>query len=138
MNQHERNLTGFIDYFKGADANVDSLTLADASAHMLAFRKFFKTFIDEHNQKYDSQTSLHIADFDAKKIDDFLKKLELLLSIKPDGYLYDVVPISRSKLKDIYSDSSHVLLESMEATSVMQSKLSKLKSLLDTDIGDIR
>ena len=137
MNQHERNLAGFNDYFKRAGSNVDSLNCGDAATHMLAFRKFFKSFINDHNQKYAPNSELFINGEEADKIKEFFAKMEVLLMAKPDGYLHDATQVSRENLKSIHTNSRTALMDALEATSAMQEKLIYLMSTIDRDIGDL-
>jgi hypothetical protein len=135
MNQHERNLSGFVSYFKSAEENVDSLKMGEAASHVYTLRKFFKFFINNHNQEYDSNPDLFIGESEAKKINDFLIMLENMLH--SEGYLYDATTVSKKKLKEVFSENSSRLKDAIEFSSITQAKLRKLVDNLDRDLDNM-
>ena len=137
MTQHEDNIRGLIGYFQSSAERVDSLTMAEAASHMLAFRKFFKSFIKENNRKNERTSNVFIDELVANQISDFFKKMELLLLTVPDDPLRDSVTVSREKLRSIHSNSHAALIDAQVATEFLQNKLRTLEATIARDIGNL-
>jgi len=130
----KNTLDGFIGYFMGASKGAQLLTVSDASCHALAFRKFFKAYIRERNNRYALEDGMNIDRKEEEKILDFFQNLEaIFLSANPSIALSNVKIIDKEKfevLKEITNIQTHNFEENYRETlqeiEVYKCKVDKL------------
>lgn len=130
----KNTLDGFIGYFMSAPKRSDFLTVSEASCHILAFRKFFKAYIRERNNKYALEDGMNIENDVEEKILDFFKSMEaILISANANIPLANVKIIDREKfevLKEVTNIKTHNVEENYRETlqeiEIFKCKIDKL------------
>ena len=125
-----------IEYFKKQNDNSYSLTVGEASSHMLAMHKFMEQYLKDFREKNATESEQKAIAFEEEKI---LKFLEMMVSIvsssKLDNYLYETTVVSKDQLKALERSVVEFERSSKENLYIALTKLNeesdKLKENLD-------
>lgn len=100
--QHERNLTAFVDLLKTTMSDVGRFRNAEISTYFLMMRKFFKNYINENNEIYEVGSPMRIGWHEAENIKYFFNSMIAIFE-KPngDGYLHELEVINGESLRKI-------------------------------------
>jgi len=121
-----------ISYLKTQNDNPYSLSVGEASSHMLAIHKFMEVYLNEFILKIDNESERKYLHFESQKIQDFLFVMtNILASSNSDNYFHDSILISKSQLEDFkeeISDAERLLKEELyhaiQKTSLINHKIS--------------
>lgn len=141
MNQNEQNLESFINLLKTSMNDVGSFRKADVSTYFLMLRKFFKNYINENNEIYDSNSKLHIGADEAENLNYFFNNMiNIFENSKSDGYLHELTAVNTEALKELAKLQSHQMndiLHSQKAqTELIQAHNDKVEKFLSEFIGN--
>lgn len=134
MNQHERNLLGFIDLIKSSMSDIDSFTKYDISTYFLMMRKFFEDYVNENNKIYEVESPLYIKNQEANNINHFFNvMMDLFEKSNSTGFIHEMTVIDKEALikivqcyKEQMADISINLRNQYQIVSVLNAEFDSL------------
>lgn len=125
-----------INYFKKQNDNSYSLTVGEASSHMLAMHKFMETYLRDFKVDVADDTERKAIAFEEEKILKFLEMMVNIISFsKLDNFLYETAMVSKEQIKRLEKNIIDLERSSREniyfALTKLNEQSDKLKENLD-------
>lgn len=126
-----------ISYFRAQNDNSYSLTVGEASSHMLAMHKFMEAYLRDFKVDVADDAERKAIAFEEEKILKFLEMMVNILSFsKLENYLYGTTLVSKDKIKSLEENIVELERSSKEdlysALAKLNHQSEKLKENLES------